>query len=235
MSSPTFYTWKRMIRDGQPNAVSDERLVKLVESGLWDAVVDAPDYRALAATLKGGAPLLATPALPASQPAPKWRNENGTIRFSVTSNGVTGEEWIARLKAKGINVSPYAESVLRSDDFESTNGVTYDVAVLPGTLWSSDNVRTTKNIRAEAKKRKFTKLPAEVACLIRESFTDEELAAMGLWWIVVMHAPIDDSDGPPSLLGVYRNGGGRRLSACYDRPGHTWSRDGGFAFAVPAK
>lgn len=52
MGSPTFKTWKRMIRDGQPNELSDERIVKLVESGAWDLVADHENYAELAMFLR---------------------------------------------------------------------------------------------------------------------------------------------------------------------------------------
>ncbi|MEK7500855.1 MAG: hypothetical protein AAB642_01890, partial [Patescibacteria group bacterium] len=54
--------------------------------------------------------------------------------------------------------------------------------------------------------------------------------AMGLWYIVAMHEPINDSGGGPNLLDADRSGDGRWLSACDDRPGSRWYRDGGFAF-----
>jgi len=68
--------------------------------------------------------------------------------------------------------------------------------------------------------------------LIREKFTDEDLEAMGLVWLVTMHEPIKDSDGDPSLLHAGRGGGGRWLFACWGDPGHGWGCGGGFAFAV---
>ncbi|MBI2024535.1 MAG: hypothetical protein HYT03_00370, partial [Candidatus Harrisonbacteria bacterium] len=92
------------------------------------------------------------------------------------------------------------------------------------------NDRITKKIRAEADKRKLSKPNAELACLIREKFTDKEIEAMGLWYIVAMHEPINDSVGDPDLLSADRGGAGRWLSVC--RPGRRWCRDGGFAFAV---
>ena len=162
----------------------------------------------------------------------KWREENGVIFFSVTSDGATGPEWIERLEKQGFQVGSYAKSVLRSSDFVPTNGVTSEVAVLKGILFEDDD-RITKNIRAEAGKRKLEKPNAEVACLIREKFTDEEIKAMGLWWIVAMHEPIKDSDGDPNLLGASRNGDGRWLYANFDKPGLRWNRGRGFAFAVP--
>jgi hypothetical protein len=169
-----------------------------------------------------------------SEPERKWREKNGVIYFSVTSDGTTGSddgttgsEWIKRFA----DIGDYAKSVLRSPDFKPTNGVTTEIAVLKGMLFENDD-RTTKNIRAEAKKRGFTKPNAEVACLIREKFTDEELEAMGLWWIIVMHEPIKDSDGDPSLLGASRDGDGSWLLARWGDPGRWWHRDDGFAFAV---
>ena len=132
--------------------------------------------------------------------SPSWREEGGVIYFSVTSDGITGEEWINRLEDKGFRVSDYAKVLLRSPDFKPTSGVTTEVAVLKGMMLFGGNDRTTKKIRAEADNRKLTKPNAELACLIREKFTDKEIEGMGLWWIVVMD-PIKDSGGVPLLLG----------------------------------
>jgi len=161
---------------------------------------------------------------------PKWREQDGVIYFSVTSDGTTGPQWIERLEKKGFRIGNYAKSIFYSDDFKPTNGVTTQIAVLKGEMFA-DSDRTTKNIRAEADKRKLIKPNAEVACLIREKFADEEIKAMDLWWIVTMHEPIKDSDGDPSLLSADRNVDGRWLSAGYDRPDRRWNRSNGFAFA----
>ncbi|TAL48772.1 hypothetical protein EPN83_03160 [Patescibacteria group bacterium] len=170
--------------------------------------------------------------LSVSEPIRSWREEDGVIYFSVTSDGTTGEDWIKRLEGNGFRVGDYAKQVLRSPDFKPTNGVTTEVAVLKGMLFE-DNDRITKKIRTEADKRKLSKPNAELACLIREKFTDEEIEAMGLlWWIVAMHEPINDSGGDPRLLGADRSDGGRWLDAFIVRPGRRWNRDNGFAFAV---
>jgi hypothetical protein len=169
--------------------------------------------------------------LSVSEPTRNWREEDGVIYFSVTSDGTTGEEWIARLEGKGFRVGDYAKSVLRSADFKPTTGITTEVAVLKGMLFE-DNERITKNIRKVAADRKLETPNAEIACLIRELFTDEEIKAMGLTWIVAMHEPIKDSVGDPVLLGAYRDGDGSWLDAFYGEPGDRWSREYGFAFAV---
>ncbi|MBI4993432.1 hypothetical protein HZC33_00525 [Candidatus Wolfebacteria bacterium] len=169
--------------------------------------------------------------LSVSEPIRSWREKDGVIYFSVTSDGTTGEDWIKRLEGNGFRVRDYAKQVLRSPDFKPTNGETTEVAVLKGMLFE-DNDRITKKIRAEADKRKLSKPNAELACLIRLKFTDKEIEAMGLWWIVAMHEPINDSDGDPRLLGASRYGDGRWLGACSGRPGLGWRRGVGFAFAV---
>ncbi len=161
----------------------------------------------------------------------RWREQDGVIYTSVTSDGTTGPRWIERLEGKGFRLRDDAKSVLRSPDFKPTSGVTTEIAILKGMLFE-DNDRITKKIRAEADKRKLTKTNAEVTCLIRENFSDEEIEAMGLWWIVAMHEPIKDSDGDPSLLSAYRSGDGRWLSAYCAHPDVRWSRAYGFAFVV---
>ena len=169
--------------------------------------------------------------LTVSEPARRWREQDGVIFFLVTSDGTTGDEWIKRLEDKDFRVSDYAKSLLRSPDFKPTSGVTHEIAVLKGMLFKDDDLITEK-IRAEADKRKLGKPNAEVACLIREAFTDEEFEAMGLWGIVAMHEPINDSDGGPDLLSARRGGGGRWLGADYAEPGSRWVRGGGFAFVA---
>jgi len=166
-----------------------------------------------------------------SEPAKRWREENGVIYFSVNSDGATGEEWIARLGSEGFKVGDYAKSVLRSNSFKPISGVTSEIAVLKGEIFSGNGTKT-KKIRKEAKNRKFTTPNAEVACLIREKFSDKELEAMGLYWIVVMHEPIKDSDGESRLLCVGRSGVGFWLGANSDYPDDLWKRSNGFAFVV---
>ena len=166
-----------------------------------------------------------------SKPERAWREQDSVIYFSVTSDGTTGEKWIERLESKGFRLSDHAKSVLRTSDFQPTEASTYEIAVLKGMLFE-DNNRITKNIRTDADKQKLTKPNAEVTCLIREKFSDEELEAMGLWWIVAMHEPIKDSGSVPGLLSASRVGGGRWLDACYDSPDFRWNRVDGFAFVV---
>lgn len=160
-----------------------------------------------------------------------WRKMGDIICFSVRSDGTTGENWIRRLEDRSFRVGNYAKQVLRSPDFKPTKGILTEVAVLKGLLFE-DNDRTTKNIRAEANKRRLQTPNAELACLIREKFTSKEIEAMGLWDIVVMHEPINNLDGLPHLLYADRGHNERWLHAFDCRPDSMWPRYDGFAFAI---
>lgn len=162
-----------------------------------------------------------------------YREEDGIIRFTVTSDGTSGVDWIKRLEDGGYNVGDYTKQVLLSPEFKPTNGVTTEIAVMKGVLFSNDE-RYTANIRAEASKRKYITPNPEVACLIRIMFTDKEIEQMGLWGIVAMHEPVKDSVCDPRLLYARRDGKGRWLDAYSDSPDHGWFGGRGFAFVVLA-
>jgi hypothetical protein len=170
--------------------------------------------------------------LTVSEPARRFRVEGGVIYFTLpATDGTTGPQWIERLEKKGVQLSKWAKDVLNSPDFKPTTGVVNNIAVLKGELFTDSN-RITSKIRAEADKRKFSKPNAEIACWIRDTFTDKEIEEMGLIWIVAMHEPIKDSDGDLGLLDAGRHGDGPWLGADDGRPGHRWRRGHGFAFVV---
>ena len=161
----------------------------------------------------------------------KWTEVEGVIYISVTSNGRGGEEWITYFESKGVRLSKYSKDVLLSPDFKATMGITYNLALLRGTFFSDSN-RITRKIRAEGDKRVWTKPVAEVGCLIRDLLSDEEIEQLGIWYIVAMHEPIEDSDRDPHLLDAHRLDGGPWLNTYWARPGNEWSDDGAFAFLV---
>lgn len=152
-----------------------------------------------------------------------WREENGVISLRVTSDGTTGPEWIGRLRSMGYRVSVYAQTLLNSRDFVPTRGIVYEIAVLKG---------GPSQVRDDARRRGLAKPTPEVACLIRAACTDDDLEAMGLMWLVVMHEPIRDSVGERFLLGPRRVGEGRWLDAAYSEPEGGWGVENGFAFVV---
>ncbi|MEK7614826.1 MAG: hypothetical protein AAB431_00385 [Patescibacteria group bacterium] len=169
-----------------------------------------------------------------TEPMPPWTERDGVISFSVTSNGMSGKAWIAHFEAKGSPVGMFATSVLLSPRFVPTNGVTTEIRVLKGILWQSDRARTSENIREEATRRELVKPNAELACLIRDMFSDAEIAAMGLWGIVAMHDPIEGSHGNSNLLTAYCRGD-YSLHPYDDRPDRQWDDYFGFAFVVASQ
>ena len=148
----------------------------------------------------------------------------------LATDGITGTQWIPRFESKGFPINNYANSVLRSPDFKPTTGIITEVAVLKGMLLA-EKVRITKNIRNIANDRKWITPNPEIACLIREMFTNEEIIAMGLTGIIAMHEPIKDSDGDSSLLCVSCDDGRQWLGAYYNGL-RKWDHGFGFAFAV---
>lgn len=169
----------------------------------------------------------------------KWViDSEGTIYFEVISNGRTNEQWITYFEnekkdAKGQpnRVSDWGKNVLRRATDAPTEALTYKIAVRPGKKIKDSN-RITRKIRKDAETRSWKTPHWEVAPLIRDFFTDEELEQLGLWYIVAMHEPIEDSDGDPYMLYANRDSVGRWLGADCGGPGGFWGGVGGFAFVV---
>lgn len=169
--------------------------------------------------------------LAVSKSTHRWREENGVIYLSVTSDGTTGPHWIKRLKDQGFRLGSSAEKILLSPLFNPTYGITTEIGILRGDLFEGKSV-ASKNVLAEARKRRFISPDAEIACLIREALTDEDIEAMGLVWVVVMHDHELFEGYFGDLLGVGRGADGRWLTAYRDDPANGWIRGGGFAYAV---
>ncbi len=163
----------------------------------------------------------------------KWTEKDGVVYFSVTSDGTTGEEWVDRLKREFFCLDSYTESMLCSESFKSTSGITYEIAVLKDELFS-DRKRTTKNIQKYAESRKLTTPSAEIGCLIHEKFSAEDLNAMGLYWIVIMHEPIKTFSGDFCIFSVESDDFyyDSCLIPSLDGPENRWHCSNGFAFVV---
>ncbi len=178
-----------------------------------------------------------------SEPTRSWYEQDGVIYFSVTSDGTTGEEWITRLESKGFRLHDYPKRLIRSFYHVPTKATVIEVAVLKGMLFRRTlfkNELVTRRIHAKVKarlvgcSRNLCKPSIDLACLIREKFTDEEIVAMKLSSIVVMSEPISITSfgASLSLLAVDTLDSGRRISVCSGAPSAKWEPDQGFAFAI---
>ena len=166
-----------------------------------------------------------------SEPERAWREKNGVIYFTVTSDGTTGTEWVERLKKKGHFIgSDYARSVLLADDFRPTSGITTEVAVLKDMPNEGECNCSNETIRKAAEDLKLETPNAELACLICEKFTNDEIRQMGLRQIVVMHSPINDTNDYPRLLTIISEGRNRFLEVSLGKIRDRQRYEHGFAF-----
>lgn len=151
--------------------------------------------------------------------------------IDVTSNGLSGEQWIERLERGGFRVGDHAKELLRSQSFVATNGIDYRLAVIRASEFDHD--LSTDEVRSEAKKRGYITPPAEVATRLREILQDDELERLDLWWLAVMHEPFLDLGGDPRVFRIDRVDERRWLYACWAHPDDRWDRCGGFVFLLP--
>jgi hypothetical protein len=157
-----------------------------------------------------------------------WHEAPYGIYFSVISDGTTGKDWIKRLKDKGRRVDAYAEKILGSTQFKPTTGVLYQVALFKGIVFTQQS-RNIKYVRDCGESEKCVAPNPELACLIREKFTDEQIIhSFRLCRIVVLHEPIKNS-GDSCLLTVNTDGDGSWLDAYTSDPGASLPRGYGFA------
>lgn len=151
------------------------------------------------------------------------------VVWTVTSNGWSVKQLIAVIEARGRKVGNWAKDIMSKPQFVTTKGRIYNLAVIRGDEFS-DNERTTANIFAEAERRGLQKPPAEVAALLREKFSQDELSFP---YVAVMHEPIGDSGGNLGVLGLRRYEGDDWLGAWLANPGSRWDRENVFVFLAP--
>ena len=122
---------------------------------------------------------------------PLLSENDGMIKCSVVSDGTTPLDWHARLK-KNFQIGYNAGLVLsdnRVQSFIPTNGIATTVVILKGKLFRRKD-RTFNNVKEFATERNMLTPNAEISCLLRENLTNDEIIAMGLRTIIIMHEPL---------------------------------------------
>jgi hypothetical protein len=166
-------------------------------------------------------------------PSQKYRiDADGYIRFSVTSNGRTGDEWIHYFEQiRGYAVSKWAKSLFSHVDFRPTNGVVYNTVIIPVSANPSSGIMKARTMLQMAREKGLALPPPELGPLIRDFFTDLEIDDMGFWYIVIMHEPIVvGTNSAPSIFEVNTRRGQNTLNATPGAPGSMYMGEVGFAF-----
>jgi hypothetical protein len=111
------------------------------------------------------------------------------VTFKVSSTGKTGKEWIEYFAAKEIAVLDRAKEIVLSEEFlPSKKDAKYNVVIIKGDSFCHQDVKR-RRVLAEAKRRGYKIPPFELACLIRDKFTNGDIELLGLRKIIVMHKP----------------------------------------------
>ena len=157
----------------------------------------------------------------------------------VTSDGRNGHQFIEVMEFNRFDLGKWAKNCMTvGRDAQgnlvvtSDSGQVYKPVVIKGEEFEDDE-RITSNIRKVVAGMKCLTPPWWLAPLLREAMSDEEIEALGLDWLIVMHEPITDSDGSLLLLGLNRFDAGRGLGAYDGYPTPRWFRRRGFVFLAP--
>jgi hypothetical protein len=108
--------------------------------------------------------------------------------LTLRSNGVTGKEWLEHFDNQ---VSNSAKQLLRSRWFVPTNGLTYRVSIVPGTM-GDDDFHSPQNVRFGSAQVKPLSVSMEIGCLLREAINVDKYKTMGLDYgssIMAIHTP----------------------------------------------
>lgn len=152
----------------------------------------------------------------------------GVIQFTVTSDGTTGKGWIHRFLEKGYPVTTGAQRILLSPAFTPTVGVTKRISILPFSTVPNGKVELEEVLNG-ARSRNLRESTYEVLCLIRDMFSNEEIEAMGLKWIIAFHKAEQAPGLHPGFLGLsIADVQGTVQSYAYERSGY--GKETGFVF-----
>lgn len=106
-----------------------------------------------------------------------WEKTDDTVSFSVISDKTSGPQWLKRLKNKGVYVDDTAKKMLLSKAFKPTDEVVTKVVIfrVPYAMFGEGSPLSL----AEAKGAVEAVNGMELACLIRDKFTNQQFFLMG--------------------------------------------------------
>ncbi len=129
-----------------------------------------------------------------------WREENGVYYFSVTSNGMTSEEWGSNFEKKGLSVGECVKETVLSPEFLPTMGNVSEVAILDSSCLGPDD-KYMKDIYRVGKARGLGPVAStEVICLAVGYIV--QYRRYEWFGINIAHGPIYDEDGNLGFWGL---------------------------------
>lgn len=156
--------------------------------------------------------------------------EGKITRQSLEIGGQTKDQLEAALERAGFNVSDYARSMMKSQDFttERQKEQTDLVRLTVDALFNDGRTHTTDEVFSRAKEFGLELCPAEVGPHLRLSYKDQPLDE----WIYVAMKQISGSGGYPYVFNVERDDGGSWLSYGWARPDNEWNPEDKFVFRL---
>ncbi len=125
--------------------------------------------------------------LAVSEMKKEWRDEEDVIRFTVRSTGDDGVQWASRLERKDFPISRGAREILGSKSGRFTKGLYFDVAVFKARCFGQTSISRLE-VLEQSFAWKFDPPTVELACLIRDKFSNTEIRKMGFRSIFVMNS-----------------------------------------------
>lgn len=152
----------------------------------------------------------------------------GKIRIQdLEIGGKSKEQLKQELESNGINISSYANDLLKSRDFTTLpNSQNLSLVKLKVSDLGFNNYATTDQLFAKARELGLDLCPAEVGPNLRLKDKDQP---MDDWYYVGMK-PIADSDGNPHVFELGRDTSGLWLRERWAEPGDTWDPEARVCF-----
>jgi hypothetical protein len=144
---------------------------------------------------------------PISDTPPRWYRKGGIIYLTIVTATEGVEEWISSTKWCSKNNIPLdsgAVDILQSAHFKPPHNCTIELAIITSENFGEE-FRTLKNYNTVASKLGMHITNPEMACLIHVYYSKEELEAMGIASIIIMHERMDVSGNDndcPHLLSI---------------------------------
>lgn len=166
---------------------------------------------------------------------------HGRLLITLKGLGLMGQAILVRMESRGLHPTPRLRAFLTHPDYDEKHrlefGKTYTVALVFGHEdIPMDTERTTARLE-EYGERDYGKSPdmrAELAVLLSEAITEEQLERWGIWSIAVLHEPIF-INGISSILVLSRYSVICPIIVCFGDDDENWSDTGAFAFPVSQK